>query len=281
MNRSRFFLLPAMDSLPYGIIAVGHVKDDPKHRVTGNRYAEHIYNLHLAVRGRGWVHTATNKIPIGAMEGFLYSEHQIQCYEADAAEPWEVWWIYFKGEGIRSLLHKQILGEEPWRIPVNSGRRILPLIETLWELAGQNDAANLPVVSSTLYRILLELLTHSAAPPSSASARLEHRLQFTAEYMRAHCNQPLTLEQLADHSGVSSAYFSRTFHAHFGMPPLDYLAQMRIELAKQMLIVTHKTIKQIAFEVGYGSPSYFIERFRRIVGMTPAAYRGASLNPPV
>ncbi|MGQ9491544.1 MAG: helix-turn-helix domain-containing protein [Anaerolineae bacterium] len=57
------------------------------------------------------------------------------------------------------------------------------------------------------------------------------------------------------------------------MTPIAYLNRYRIQQAKQLLTNTHKTITEIALEVGFSSSSYFSRIFRRKTGMTPEAYR--------
>ncbi|WNR47095.1 helix-turn-helix transcriptional regulator [Paenibacillus roseipurpureus] len=269
---SRFFHHATTSPLPYFPIAVGIVQNEKNHRIHGNRYKAHIYNLHVVTKGRGWVHSTKGRIPIEPYYGFVYSEHQVQRYEADPDDPWEVMWLYFKGEGIEAIIREHILGSDPWLLTAECGRLILPLIEQLWALAQDTYVSDIPRISALLYQILQEiniLTGQSGKTPT----KLEHKLRQTADYIRANCSKQLTLQHLADYCALSSAYFSRTFHTLYGMPPLEYIALQRIELAKQLLMITDMPVKQIALEVGYFQASYFIERFRRITDMTPSEYR--------
>ena len=61
---------------------------------------------------------------------------------------------------------------------------------------------------------------------------------------------------------------------HFvGEPPMQYLAQWRMQLAAGMLAGSNANVATIAFEVGYGSEAAFSRAFKKLVGVSPAAWR--------
>jgi AraC-like DNA-binding protein len=83
-----------------------------------------------------------------------------------------------------------------------------------------------------------------------------------------------TVADLAKISGVSSAYFARSFRAAFGVPPHRYLLTRRIERARALLRDTDLSIIDIAFQTGWDSLGTFGRTFRDITGESPTALRG-------
>ena len=84
---------------------------------------------------------------------------------------------------------------------------------------------------------------------------------------------PWNLEDLAKEVGVSRSILAERF-AHFvGIPPIQYLAQWRIQLAASLLRTSKASLTEIAERVGYGSESALSRAFKRWVGSAPAHYR--------
>jgi AraC-like DNA-binding protein len=82
-----------------------------------------------------------------------------------------------------------------------------------------------------------------------------------------------TLEGLAAEAGTSRTVLSERFARYLDQPPLAYLARWRLQLASRLLETTHKTIQQIATEVGYDSEASFNRAFKREFGLPPARHR--------
>ncbi|WP_083750799.1 GlxA family transcriptional regulator [Kribbella sp. ALI-6-A] len=108
-------------------------------------------------------------------------------------------------------------------------------------------------------------------PPSPRGSELEPLLR----WMEEHCTRDLTLEQLAAQAGTSPRTLSRRFREQTGTTPLQWLLRSRIRRAQSLLEATSQPVDRIAGRVGFGSPTAFRERFKRVVGTTPHAYRAA------
>jgi AraC-like DNA-binding protein len=82
-----------------------------------------------------------------------------------------------------------------------------------------------------------------------------------------------SLDDLAREAGVSRSLLAERF-AHFvGMPPMQYLAKWRMQLAAERLRSTNESLAEIAERIGYGSESAFSRAFKRLVGVAPASFR--------
>jgi transcriptional regulator GlxA family with amidase domain len=74
---------------------------------------------------------------------------------------------------------------------------------------------------------------------------------------------------------MSTRTLNRRFREHTGTTPLQWLDRARIRQAQYLLEATTHSIDRIAVQVGFGSPTAFRDRFKRVVGTSPHAYRHA------
>jgi AraC-like DNA-binding protein len=88
-----------------------------------------------------------------------------------------------------------------------------------------------------------------------------------------------TLEALARSAGVSRSVLADRFAQVVGYPPMQYLARWRMQLAARQLSDGSKKIAAIGRELGYESEAAFSRTFKRIAGVSPAAWRGNRSNP--
>jgi AraC-like DNA-binding protein len=91
--------------------------------------------------------------------------------------------------------------------------------------------------------------------------------------LHARPAHPWTIESIAQAVGASRSALAVRFVAYVGMPPMQYLAQWRMQLAAVRL-AGPSTLASIAEEVGYGSEAAFSRAFKKIVGVAPARWRG-------
>ncbi|RJG06873.1 AraC family transcriptional regulator [Noviherbaspirillum cavernae] len=96
-----------------------------------------------------------------------------------------------------------------------------------------------------------------------------------AEFIEAHLDRSITLGMLAHIACMSEYHLARMFRISFGMPPHAWIAERRIDCAKQLLKTGTMSLQQIALACGYADLSHFSHRFRAAAGVAPSRYRKA------
>lgn len=91
------------------------------------------------------------------------------------------------------------------------------------------------------------------------------------EYLVEHFNHNVSLDELARISHLSPFHLLRVFRNTVGLPPHEYLINLRIERAKLLLKKGH-AIAQVAYHTGFTDQSHFHRQFKRLVGVTPGLY---------
>lgn len=108
-------------------------------------------------------------------------------------------------------------------------------------------------------------------PVAPQGAELEPLLR----WMEANAARDLALAEIADHAGMSTRTLNRRFREQTGTTPLQWLHRARIRQAQHLLETTKHPVDLIANRVGFGSATAFRDRFKRIAGTSPNAYRAA------
>ena len=85
--------------------------------------------------------------------------------------------------------------------------------------------------------------------------------------------------QVVKRMGIPERTLKRRFKSATGVPLIEYLQNLRIEHGKHLLETTDLPVEEISAEVGYSDSSFFRRLFKRLVGLTPAAYRRMFSNP--
>lgn len=123
----------------------------------------------------------------------------------------------------------------------------------------------MPISSSSLRAVCRASVKDPPKAPDPVRSALE--------IIKYNYNNDLNIKALSDSLFLDSAYFSRLFKKRTGMSPKQYLLKIRMERAKELLLTTDHSIKEIAATVGYNDPLYFSKLFYKAEGMAPSKYR--------
>jgi AraC family transcriptional regulator len=150
-----------------------------------------------------------------------------------------------------------------------------PFLERLWNLLIDALDAGTPItrlLAESTAAIALEHLRRQAGFQQGQSSGC-HRLGQVIEYIHAHLNAELSIVELARIAQTSPFHFARHFKAGTGLTPHQYVMERRIELAKWLLADRNRSIADAAYASGFATQAHLTTVFRRLVGVTPRAYR--------
>lgn len=98
-------------------------------------------------------------------------------------------------------------------------------------------------------------------------------LRTAKKYIRDHLTENLSLTEVAEKAGVSTAYLSSLFSQHMGCGFVDYLNKARIDYATYYMENGEMKIYEIAFKAGFRDEKYFYRVFKKVTGQSPSEYR--------
>ncbi|MGI5893835.1 MAG: helix-turn-helix domain-containing protein [Candidatus Merdivicinus sp.] len=244
----------------------GHFRNDSNHSVERIHGIEETILIYC-IRGQGYLDCKGQYWKIRAGDAILLRALEPHGYGADPTNPWDIYWIHYKGD----LGELYNLAEEKKLIPIFHPGIRTGCTQHFEELLMWTDHTRVPSLLERLKieelskMILLELLDTGNAPDS-----LSGKVQ---AYMTEHLAEALTLDQLATHFHMSKYHFAHCFRRETGYPPMEYLSRQRVAAACSLLLETDRTIRQISQDLGYTTPYYFSEQFKKMTGYAPIIYR--------
>ncbi len=96
------------------------------------------------------------------------------------------------------------------------------------------------------------------------------------KYIEDHYDKDISLDDVSRVVNISPYYFSKVFKEESGLNFIEYLTNIRIDKAKELLETTNLSIKEICVSCGYTDPNYFSRSFKKNVGVTPTEYKEKS-----
>src|ERR1700691_5784988 len=113
-------------------------------------------------------------------------------------------------------------------------------------------------------------------PSESRGALLAWQLNRVVDYIETHLAEKIMAMDLADLANVSVGQLTRAFKISVGVPPFHYIASRRVELACMLMSTTRKPLSQIAIACGLCDQAHLCKVFRRMIGLSPSAWRRTS-----
>ena len=101
------------------------------------------------------------------------------------------------------------------------------------------------------------------------------------EFVNANMFRSIRIEDLAAVTRLSTSYFRHAFRCSTGESPYAYILRRRMEHAQELMLLTDASLSQIALDCGFTDQPHLTRLFRRIVGVTPAAWRRTRCIGPV
>jgi AraC-like DNA-binding protein/ligand-binding sensor protein len=137
------------------------------------------------------------------------------------------------------------------------------------------------VLTKAQYDSILRLLTIFAQHLASLSNQLmvqeekseSPQITRAKVFITEHQEEDLSLNEVAKAVNMSAFYFCKMFKQATGLTFTDYLARIRVEKVKNMLLDPHKRVSEVAFAAGFQSLSQFNRVFRKVAGEAPSTYR--------
>ena len=149
-------------------------------------------------------------------------------------------------------------------------------IESAWQLCVLEEEGFEFQVRELLSRIVLLLFQNrplSAKRPSERALRDSERTKAMLQFIREHYGEELTLTQIAESANISASECLRCFRSVIGRSPIQYVRQVRIQKAAELLLGTDQKISDIGAQCGFQGMSYFSKAFRELKGCTPSEFR--------
>ncbi|WP_096200774.1 helix-turn-helix domain-containing protein [Bacillus sp. FJAT-45350] len=118
-----------------------------------------------------------------------------------------------------------------------------------------------------------ELLTILSPFSDELSPTFDSRLQYLFHYISDHLSEKLSLNTLAKQVYLSESHLSLLFRQNVNISPMEYVRQVRMQKARELLLTTNLPLKEITEIIGFDGQSQLSRAFRQATGLSPSIYR--------
>jgi AraC family transcriptional regulator of arabinose operon len=236
---------------------------------------EHI--LILCVAGTGWYEIDGKRQPLRTKEALLIPRNTPHIYGAsEIEEPWSIHWVHFVGASSDYFAHLMPEGAYTMTVDPCTAATLERLFGECYDsFLGSFVLQRMIYIAQTLHHLLGCLFFNNRSFSPTARTSQFHNLDATLSYLRQNLDKRLSLDDMAEQARLSKSHFLRLFREQTGYSPVDYFIHLKMQHACMLLSVTHKTIREISFEIGYEDPYYFSRIFKKVIGVSPRSYRRA------
>lgn len=176
--------------------------------------------------------------------------------------------VFIAFDGNQALPMLQRIGLTPEH--PHSTDRLAPSVLLAFQHLYERQASDLARMS-LMYTIFEELVT--VEPPRRKHLSSTSWLEKGKEYLEIHFADMISIESVAYHVGVERTHFSKKFQKEYGLSPMNYLQDLRMNEAEMLLKQTDYKISEIAHSVGFSDLPTFSKAFKKRIGLSPAQFR--------
>lgn len=229
--------------------------------------------VHIILEGEGSYSIKDQTYSLKAGQGFIIPPGVSSFYQADQHFPWTYLWMGIGGEKVQEYFQQMGIGGEHFSFHVQSPYDFKALI---FECFAYDDdtLVNELNLQKKAYDFL-QLLAKSISPYQyiTSSQKMNPYVQKALQIINQEGGQGLSITNLAKRLAVHPSYLSRLFKANLGLSTKDYIYQIRINMASDLLVTTSYSIEKISQLTGFSSIQNFSKAFKKIKKVTPSAYR--------
>ncbi len=236
-------------------------------------HTHYFAELFYVKNGSGQLFAEQESIPLQKDDFAIINPHVRHTETSLDATPME--YVILGVEGIQFTFpgHKEY---SVFNCRGNKERLMYYFTSMLHEMEEKKEFYEL-VCRNLLELLIVSLIRHNnfQFDVIASSAKVHQECKLVKRYIDANYSEDICLDSLAKLAHLNKYYLIHTFTESYGISPINYLNEKRIQNCKELLSSTDYSIAEIARLSGFSSQSYFSQSFRKSCGMTAGAYRKA------
>lgn len=230
------------------------------------------YQIVYITEGEGYFeskHITRTKVEKGTV--FFLFPHEWHNYYPEKSTGWSTYWIGFEGEYIDKLISNSFFSREDALLQVNLRDTITTLFIDAIKTAKIEQSGYQQILGGiTLH--LLGLIRSINSNKQFERNNLSQIVEQARILMKENVDENISSQKIADQLGLSYSWFRKLFKNYTGLSPAKYQNQLRTLRAKEHLLNTTHSIKEISYQMNFESVTYFSAFFKNNTGMSPTEF---------
>ena len=234
----------------------------------------HEYQLVYITKGKGSFCSGSNPLQeISKGQLLVLFPGEWHTYTPSTKTGWNEYYIGFEGEIVNSLVEKGFLSKERQVLDIGIKEDLVRLFRRALEIAEADRSGAQQYLSGITLHLIGAILSISQNKFYEGMDNAARKIESAKIIMRENVNKEIDAEELANKLGISYSWFRKVFKEYTGYSPAKYFLELKLQKAKQLLVETSMSIKEICFELNYTSAEHFFTTFKKRTGYTPTEYR--------
>jgi len=230
------------------------------------------YQINYITEGSGVIETATDQFQVVPGSMLILRPGMWHRYKPDPNTGWNEHYIGFNGAFCPHLFHEGFFQAGKPVLYVGFQESLLKLFfEIIQQVKDEKTGHQQVAASSTI--LMLSKILSVVRNQEFAGKTIERIIRKACLHFRENLNTNVNIEQLAGELNVGYSYFRQMFRKYTGISPTQYHLSLRIQKAKDLLISTDHSFKEIAIDLGFESYFYFSRIFKDKTGKSPMDFR--------
>lgn len=242
------------------------------------------YIIHCVLDGKGIFQIGDKHYEVQKGQGFLIEPETLIHYKANEKEPWTYMWIGFSGARAEKYLAD--IGLHSGK-PIFQCEKIDELKKIILKMFQYQhlSVANQYHLQGLLYEFLACVAEGVRGTDVQEESDDNKYVREAVNFIRNSYFRGVTVAEIAEHVSVNRSYLYKLFEETFGMSPKEFLTRFQISRAKELLTWSDISIESVAWSCGYKDALAFSKVFKKMMGVSPTAYRKrhmkdiAQINP--
>lgn len=236
------------------------------------------FQIIYIIKGGGWFVSAhQERTLLRAGDAVILYPDEWHNYAPDPTTGWSEAWIGFNGSFAEELLNKFFPDKSKPIHHVGISNSLCNAYTKAFEVADDQMPAYQQQLAGYIALIITSIFARSQQLPYINNPDTDN-INFAIKLMRQNLNCELHMEEVAAQAGMGYSKFRKTFKDYTGYAPAQYFLRLKMERAKDYLLNTPLSCKEIAYRLGFDSASHFNKMFRLHEHQTPIEYRGRLLQ---
>ena len=185
---------------------------------------------------------------------------------------WDEYWIGFNGINIDSRVKNGFFSKEKPVFKVGINDEIVQLYQQAIQIATEQKSGFQQMLAGIVNH-LLGLAYSFDKNQFFEESQIITMINKAKVIMIENLFHNIKPETIATNLNISYSKFRKTFKEYTGLAPSQYMQELKMQKAKELLTNTNKAIKEIAYETGFENQEYFFSAFKNNCNMTPTSYR--------
>lgn len=230
------------------------------------------FQINYITEGEGILENAHGIFPLTTGSIFITFPGIWHTYKPSSNTGWTENYIGFNGEMAKKLIAHPLFNPENPVFNFGIREEFIDTYLKIFDLVEKEHPGFQQIASGMIIKLLGYIISFEKQKGFSGK-RIAQVIETIRFEMRQNIEQVFDLEAMAQKHNVSYSYFRKMFKKYTGVSPGQYHLQLRIIRAKELLISTNKSIKEISYELGFQSIFYFSNMFKKKEGTTPSNFR--------